>query len=93
MFSIAFTHGHARTLREDQQISREKYRSHFYHGLLGFVPVALRPSLTAGLLLVEKVLTNSFFVGRWGRGIARHFLSKAPEKGECVSDCKADVLA
>src|SRR6516162_1586286 len=35
MFSIAFTHGHARTLREDQQISREKYRSHFYHGLLG----------------------------------------------------------
>jgi len=45
------------------------------------------------LLLVEKVLTNSFFVGRWGRGIARHFLSKAPEKGECVSDCKADVLA
>ena len=34
MFPIAFTHGHARTLREDEQISREKYRGHFYHGLL-----------------------------------------------------------
>jgi hypothetical protein len=33
-FSFAFAHSHARTLREDEQISREKYRSNFYHGLL-----------------------------------------------------------
>ena len=53
MFPIAFTHGHARTLREDEQISREKYRGHFYHGLLA---LALDHSAVSSMSLTTEPL-------------------------------------